>query len=85
MKGWKTFIIFTIIGLVGLVTALEAIDVKSILLPLVCHVDPASDFVADDCTTKIVKIAGVWTSVIAGVGIWLRVITTSGIFKSLKD
>lgn len=84
MTGWKTFVVFTIIGVLGLVTALEAVDIKSIFVPLVCHVDPAAA-VADDCTAKIIKLAGVWTSALGAVGVFLRAVTTSAIFKSLKD
>lgn len=84
MKGWKTFVIFTIIGIMGLVTALEAVDVKSILLPLVCHVDPAN-FYADNCTEGVIKFAGIWTSIISVIALWLRAVTTSSIFKSLKE
>lgn len=85
MNGWKTFIFFTIVGILGLVTALEAVDIKSILLPLVCHVDASTVAVpgAEDCTYKIIKIAGVWTSVLSGVGIFLRAVTVSPIFKGL--
>lgn len=86
IKGWKTFVVFTIVGVLGLVTALEAVDIKSILVPLVCHVDAATaNTITNDCTTNIVKIAGVWTSVLGAVGVFLRAVTTSGIFKSLKD
>jgi len=84
IKGWKTFAVFTVVGVLGLVTALEAVDIKSILVPLVCHVD-AGAVIADDCTAKIIKLAGVWTSALGTVGVFLRAVTTSAIFKSLKD
>lgn len=85
MSGWKTIISFTIIGLLGLLTALETIDVKAILLPLVCHTDPALVMTepADDCAGKVIKLAGYWTTAIAAVGMVLRAITSSAIFKGV--
>jgi len=85
MNGWKTIAFFTITGLLGLVTALEAIDLKAILLPLVCHVPANAQIIADECTGKIVQYAGYFTVGVSAVGVWLRTITTTSIFKSLKD
>lgn len=85
MKGWKTFITFTIVGILGLVTAFEAVDIKSILLPLVCHVDPAVAFVSDACTDKIIKLAGAWTAGLGAAGVFLRAVTTSSIFKLFSN
>ena len=83
MKGWKSFIFFTLIGLLGLFTALEGIDITAFLLPLVCHVDPAVTLVGITCAEGIVKIAGLWTTGLAAAGIFLRAITSSPIFKAL--
>lgn len=84
MQGWKTLLFFTATGLLGLVTALEAVDIKAIALPLICHVPENAQIVADECTGKIVSTAGVITAAISGIGVFLRTITTSSIFKSLK-
>ncbi len=85
MKGFRSIAFFTFVGLLGLITALETVDVKAIMLPLVCHVDASTVPVdgADDCTTKVIKYAGLWTAGIGAVGLFLRSITTSSIFKSL--
>jgi hypothetical protein len=85
MKGYKTIIYFTIIGALGLVTALEAVDLKAILLPLVCHVSPEAQIVADECTGKIIQYAGLFMTGFATVGGWLRIITSTAVFNSLKN
>ena len=83
LKGWKTFLFFTITGILGLIAALEAIDVKSILFPLICHVPAEAQIVADECTEKVIKLAGAWSAGISAAGIFLRAITTSAIFKAI--
>lgn len=85
MKGWKTVIFFTVTGVLGLTTALEGIDLKEILLPLVCHAPANAQIVADECTGKIIQYAGYFTAGVSAVGVWLRTITATSIFKSLKD
>lgn len=89
MKGFRSFVVWLIIGLLGLVTALESIDVKSILLPLVCQVDPSTAEVpsaeASDCVSKVIKYVGYWTMGLASAGIALRAITSSAIFSSFRD
>lgn len=89
MKGFRTVAIFAIIGLLGLVTALEAIDVKAFLLPLVCQADPAIALavgsVPNECVSNVIKYVGYWTSGLSALGIGLRMITTSSIFKSFKE
>lgn len=84
MQRWKTLLFFTATGLLGLITAFEAIDVKAIALPLICHVPENAQIVADECTGKIVEAAGAITASISAIGIFLRMITTSPIFKSSK-
>lgn len=86
MKGYKSIIFYTVIGGIGLVTALEGLDVKGILLPLACHVDPAA-VIADGnaCVDTVIKLAGLWTAGIAAAGGVLRAVTTTAIFKGLKD
>jgi len=85
MNGWKTIVFFTLTGLLGLVTALEAIDLKAVLLPLVCHVPANAQIIADECTGKLIQYVGYFTAGVGAVGVWLRTITTTSIFKSLKD
>ncbi len=85
MKGWKTFLSFGAIGALGLVTALQGIDVKSFLLPLVCQVPENAQIVADECTGKIISLVGYWTSGLSALAIFLRAVTTSPIFKNLVE
>lgn len=85
MKGWRSIAVWVIVGLLGAVTALEAVDVKAFLLPLVCQVDPALPMPTGDvCVDKLLKVVGMWTSGLAAVGVFLRMITNTSIFKSLK-
>lgn len=81
MKGWKTFVFFGAVAVLGLVTMLESANIQGILLPALCHVDPASEFVPNDCTAKVVSITGALMTGIAVVGKVLRFVTTSAIFK----
>jgi len=83
IKGFRTFIVFTLIGVIGMLTALESIDVAKILLPLVCHFDPATYDPAQPCSVKVLKWAGYWTAGISGLAMFLRTITSSSIFTSI--
>lgn len=85
MKGWKTFVFFIITGLLGLVTALESIDVKEFLFPLLCQMPANAQIVADECTGKIVQAAGMYTAGLSAAGILLRAITISPIFKLFSN
>jgi hypothetical protein len=81
MKGWKSFLFFTSVALLGVVAMIEADDVQRILLPLVCHIDPASQFVADECVGRVVAITGAVMTGIGVAGKILRFVTTTPIFK----
>lgn len=84
MKGWRTIVFFTGIGILGIVTTLGSIDIKEFLLPLFCHIPADADPVGS-CADNIIKLAGIWTSFLGAAGVLLRAITSSAVFKSLND
>lgn len=83
LQGYKTVIVFTLTGLLGLVVALQSINFSTIFLPLICHVDPTSDVTAVPCAVTLTKYLGYWTAALSAVAIGLRAITASSIFTAI--
>lgn len=86
MKGWKTFVFFGAVTLLGLVTVFDAEVVTNVILPVKCHLDPAAlptemDATAKACYEDVVKLAGAIMVGVGVVGKALRFITSTAIFK----
>ena len=79
-------VLFTLIGLGGLFTWLQSIDLKAILFPLVCHVPATAQIVADDCTGKIIEFAGKWVAITSGAALFIgrAVAWITGILTAIK-
>lgn len=82
MKGWRSFIFYGALSLLGILTMIEAEDVQRILLPLVCQINPESQFVADECVARVVAISGAAMTGIGVSGKILRWVTSTPIFKA---
>lgn len=82
MKGFKTFAFFFCVSLLGLTAWIDADHLTGVLLPLVCHVDPAHmPDVATPCVDKVVALAGKILVAVGVIGKVLRFVTTTGVFK----
>jgi hypothetical protein len=81
MKGWKTFVFFGSVSLLGIVTMLQSANIQDILMPIMCHAPENAQIVSDECTAKVVKLAGAVITGVAVLGKVLRFITTSPVFK----
>lgn len=80
LKGYKTFLFFFAVSMLGIVTMIDADKIQSVLLPLVCQITTVTDATAP-CVTKVVAITGAIMTALGVAGKVLRFITTSSIFS----
>lgn len=86
MKGFKTFIFFGAVFVLGLLAVVNTDLIMDLVLPLKCHLDPNDipevlDETAKSCYEDVVALAGKIMAVIAAVGTALRFVTNTPIFK----